>query len=406
MGIHLTIANPLLVYNTGIARSLTDAESYLSARGLPLNVVGINFGAVGTYVPTYSNPLLGGSGGNLSDGTLSVQAGTFKWQGISYSTFDGLDLLDFLQYYNKWQAFSPSPDAIVCSTYTPLVAGGGGIYYILPAVLGVNFSGGVIGTLYDPQYSVPHGRLGCPANIGDASANFVTEMTPKGGGSIAQQCYNNAIAAERAFNFRLPHVLSSTGGPYVAPAPPGYDAAYWPTLMAAARSRYVNVTYDLCSAAYPCGTSAANDFLNGVVSPPLPIFGLCCPFNANDDNNPPGSHVYSNNYIPLLGAWSAHWYSFQWYWSLDFLYNGGSAAYTTIAEPYENGIHDPKQFLIGLMSGLSMAECLPWSVSPAADSYVDVSTCQRQTVIGDPLYRPYAIQTPLPGAAYFPGLLV
>lgn len=391
------ISNPVVVYNTSIAQSLTDAQDYLFARGLPQNLVGINFGTSEGYVPTFLN---------LQDGGLAVQANSVKWRGTTINAFDGESLLGCVQD-ETWSTLGALPDAILCSTYTPLVvySGSSPPFMTLPGTLGVNFYGGVYGYSNSLAYVMPHGRLGCPATGGNADFAFTVEMTPRAGGSILTQCYQNAIAAERNFNFSQPHVLSSTGGPYVAGGPPGFDAAYWPALMAAARSRYVNFTYDLCSSTYPCGTSAANDFLNGTVSPPIPIFGLCCPFNANGDTNAPGAHVYSNNYTVLPGGWSAHWYSFQWYWAMDFLFNGGSAAFLTVSEPLENGIHDPKQFLVAMMDqGLSLAECLTKTVAPAADSYMNVFALEYQTVIGDPLYRPYATRARPPGAGYPPGL--
>ncbi len=44
----------------------------------------------------------------------------------------------------------------------------------------------------------------------------------------------------------------------------------------------------------------------------------------------PGTHPYSNNYVVRPGGWSCHWYSYQWSWSMDFLFNGGSAAVITV----------------------------------------------------------------------------
>lgn len=395
------ITNPLIMYNTDIPQSKIDAENYLSARGLPFNVVGINFTSNGSFEPDTAQ---------LSDGTLTIQAGTFIWNGSAVTQYDGYTLASFLGFAG---ATATTLDALLMSTYTPLRFYDGSLHYPLVAHLAI--------MVWVDNHSyvavMPNGRLGCPAGYGSGINpifDFTVEMTPRGGGTILDQVLTNALAAETRCNFREPHVLSSTGGPYVAGGPPGFNAAYWPTLMAAAQDNYTNITYDLCSSAYPCGTGDGDDFLNGSVVPPLPIFGLCCPFNANGqagayqgDQNAPGAHVYSNNYLVRPGGWSTHWYSWQWFWAMDFLYNGGSAALLTVQEPTEIGIRDPKQFLVAMMEkGLSMAECLDITVSPAADSYNSMIYFDRQTIVGDPLYRPYATRAQLPAAAYPPGLLV
>lgn len=395
------IANPLIIYNTDIPQSLADAENYLAARGLPLNVVGVNFTSIGTTEPTFAE---------LLNGPFVVQPGTYRVNGVVTSTYDGVSVLWFM--YQAWYSKALF-DALLMSTYTPLRYYDGSLHRPLVSFLGANIESTA------PTWSgiIPNGRLGCPAAYASGISptfDFTVEMTPRQGGTILEQALINALAAEQRFNYREPHVLSSTGGPYVANAAPGFNAAYWPGLMSAARDRHVNITYDLCSSDYPCGSSSANDFLNGSVAPPMPIFALCCPFNANGqaganqgDQNLPGQHLYSNNYTVRSGGWSAHWYSWQWFWAMDFLYNGGSAAFLTVQEPYERGIRDPKQFLVGMMDqGISLAECLQTSVSPAADSYYSVMYIDHQTVVGDPLYRPYATRAPLPGAAYPPGFLV
>ncbi len=395
------IANPLIIYNTDIPQSLVDAANYLAARGLPLNVVGVNFTSSGTAEPTFTE---------LGNGTFTVQPGTYRINGVVTRTYDGASILSFMQ--QAWFLKSLF-DAVLMSTYTPLRGYDGSLHRPLVSYLGYNIESTA------PAWSgiIPNGRLGCPAAYTSGfnpTFDFTVEMVPRQGGTILEQALTNALAAEQRFNYREPHVLSSTGGPYVAGSAPGFNSAYWPALMSAARGRHVNITYDLCSSAYPCGSSSANDFLNGSVSPPMPIFALCCPFNANGqaganqgDQNLPGQHVYSSNYAVRSGGWSAHWYSWQWFWAMDFLYNGGSSAFLTVQEPYEGGIRDPKQFLVGMMDqGMSLAECLQTSISPAADSYSSVQFLDHQTVVGDPLYRPYAISAPRPGAGPPPGLFL
>jgi len=412
------ISNPLILYNSSISQSLTDAQTYITTRGLPTNLAGFNFGSVGTFVPNDTN---------WQDGTVTLTANSYKNNGVTITSYDGQPL-GF--NFSSPVGFSSCAlvnilttafyDAILLSTFTPLayfstfLDGGTNIpFSALLAYIPGNFASTASLRAYSRYISLrsptavfprvmPHGRIGCPASYTPNSTfptfDFTVEMVPRVGGTIVSQAVNNAVVAEKTYNFGKPHVTSSLGGAFVSGGF-GFTAAYWTSLMAKMRAAVCNWTIDIgngyAAQNYFGGTTNAADLWNGTLAPAISMWALCGAFNMNGsagsntgDQNVPGSHVYSANYTVVAGGWSAHWYSYQWFWTFDFLYNGGSAGFITVTEPASTGNMDPLTVLTFLLGGYSLCEVL--MLCSISDGLSDTRSNERLTVVGDPLYRPYA----------------
>ena len=383
----------LLVYNTSIPSSHADAITYLTRRNLPVNLLGVNFGTVPTAV----------SQAQALASVYTVQS--LVWNGVADTTFNG----NTLYWGLYWAAQKYAVDGVILSTYTPLV-------YVntqaplnrpLPACFGsivhlARFNNGLS--------FVPNGRLGSPA-VSTNNFDFTTEMTTRSGTALANQAVLHAIAAESRYNRGEPHMLS-TATSYGSQLPSlglvnntfGYSVAYYQSLMSYARSQGLNWTLDL-GLDYAFNTGSATDFILGSLPAPIQLWGMSLPAGINDRATlVPGTHPYSNNYVVRPGGWSCHWYSYQWSWSMDFLFNGGSAAVITVSEPLSDGIRDPRRILEGVMSGLSLMETLTLSVTPRSCPAYAVNPAYPDcvTVLGDPLYRPYAVSMRPSGAASVP----
>ncbi len=99
------LSNVLVVFNTSIPASATDATAYLAARNLPVNLLGINFG-------TTPGPL---TFAQTANGARTVQS--FMWRGSSDSSFNGRTLNVAIDPIARAHPL----DAIVLATYTPVV---------------------------------------------------------------------------------------------------------------------------------------------------------------------------------------------------------------------------------------------------------------------------------------------
>src|SRR5689334_15927668 len=139
-----------MIYNTNIPESLRDGRTYLACRGLPVNLVGVNF---------TDTPATVVNSANVFDGTFTVQPGTFVWGGVPVTAYDGQPVGFVLQ--GMFPRTYPV-DAILCSTYTPFTYTDAPLKanYPLAAQLALfawvsqNGSGSDV---------LPNGRLGCPA---------------------------------------------------------------------------------------------------------------------------------------------------------------------------------------------------------------------------------------------------
>ena len=86
------------------------------------------------------------------------------------------------------------------------------------------------------------------------------------------------------------------------------------------------------------------------------------------------------------GAWGYTWTSFSWIWANSILVNGGSAALCVFEEPYPGGLVMAEQVtVIAGYYGVSLMEALFLSTS------ANLGVPPSMTVMGDPLYSPYAV---------------
>lgn len=317
------------------------------------------------------------------------------WNGVTSSAYNGSSVHRAL--YNL--AHDYPFDGLILSTYTPLVfvATQSPWNRPLPASLARIAWYGLTDSW---QGVIANGRLGSPASM-SRSFNFTAEMVARSGMAVANQAVLNAIAAEGRYNKAEPHLLS-TATSYgsveetlgILGTRFGFDVAYYQSLMSYARSNGMSWTIDL-GLDYGFNTSSATDFALGSMREPVSVWGMCAPVSFNAGQTlPPGSHPYSGNYVVRPGGWSCHWYSYQWSWSMDYLYNGGSAAVITVDEPLADGIRDPRRILENLLAGKSLMETMPVTATPRSCPTYAVNAFNYPdcvTVLGDPLYRPYAI---------------
>lgn len=393
------LQNVLIIHNSSNAQSLTDAQAYVAARGLSANYMGVNWGTVNN-VPTNAQ---------MNDGTYSIQSLVYK--GVADTSFNGINLgnsggLKAVQSKYKF-------DGVILSTLTPMQykpanwnPGAGFPYLTIPGAMGLWLTTGLDADFAVP--GLPNGRLGCPHDTASAF-NWNTEMTVRAGGSALTQCVTNGVASEANYNVNLP-ILTCSGLGTQGGASGGatnnistfaatfFDSTYFAKFYATLAEPNT-ITTDLGNV-FPFWTSLSYDFINGVVPTPINLYALIGPL---DFNNPaltdPTTGSYSNNYRVQAGGWTLAWYSFQFYWAMNFIYNGGSAAFTTIEEPFAQGIIDPLQTYLKLLAGASMMECVgPLNYgtdlacatnSSAVSGGLRVSSA-RQTVLGDPLLRPFA----------------
>lgn len=367
----------LLVYNTSIQQSVDDLAWLIALRGYPENTLGVNFGTTAGAVTI-----------SAMQNTLKVQS--LKWGGVADTFQDGVALQTAL--FNI--AAKYAPDCVVFLTYTPVA-------YLESANQWTTLTGRFSQLLTPSDLFLtdvlPHGRYGCPATAGAGPStgfNFNTELVGRSGTRVFEQAVTNAIAAEQQYNFARPLVASTGPADLLSPSL-GLTQPYFAASMAQARAR--------CPWTIDIGSSYLYaDFKAGTMQPPLVIFGLCVAMSLNTGADP-GNALYSNNYTVPAGGWSAHWYSFQWYWAMDFLYSGGSSALMTVGEPLADGIRDPSLILPQMLAGASLAEVLPRSRTPNSSPVYPVNSAYpgRAMSVGDPLYRPYAVQLAPPGAAAF-----
>lgn len=383
----------LLVFNSSIPSSYTDAITYLARRNLPMNLLGVNFGTVPTVV-TQAQALAS---------VYTVQS--LIWNGVADTSFNG----NTLYWGLYWTAQKYAVDGVILSTYTPLVYANtqSPINRPLPATFGAIV---YLARFNNGTSVIPNGRLGSPSHSAN-NFSFATEMTTRSGSTLANQAVLNAIAAESRYNKGEPHLLS-TATSYgsqnsslgMVSTTFGYTVAYYQSLMSYARSQGLNWTLDL-GLDYAFNTGSATDFALGTLPAPLSLWAMCLPVGINDRATlAPGDHPYSGNYVVRPGGWSCHWYSYQWAWSMDFLFNGGSAAVVTVSEPLSDGIREPRRILEGVLSGLALMETLTLAVNPRSCPAYVVNPAYPDcvTVLGDPLYRPYAVSARLSGAASVP----
>lgn len=387
MGIRLItmLANVLLLSNASIAQSALDANWYIGLRGLKDHHLRIT---MGNTERTFTSTELNG---------CVVATNGLTWDGQVISDFDGMGVFNALQSIVTDGGMRM--DGLIASTHTHMTQAAT-VNGTISGVLAQACNQRLAGVTSDV---IPHGRLGAPSgNLEDPRF----EMVARSGTRMVEQAVANAIAAETRYNKFEPHWLSTaSAGSLLLGDQYGFDAAYYAELMSFARAQGLNWTVDV-GLDYHHGTADADDLLDGVTPGPPNLFMWCMPNSSWNEPVPYTDPVYKDNFHIRPGGWSCHWYSNQQIWARYFLWNGGSAAFSTVGEPLTTGIRDPRQVLAGMLSGLSLMECVPRAVCPDGSPVWPVETAgngpARWLPIGDPLYRPYAVQSPLPVAAPAP----
>jgi hypothetical protein len=348
----VSLANVLFIHNTAIPASLAAAEWYVAQRGLQANYLGIDFG-----VTAYTD-------------NGAVTLASFIWNG-SAAPFDSVSYQG-IAFAQLAQAYPF--DGVIMSAYTPMIDSP------LPTTpLAAFYAGRAMSARGAPGDVLPNGRLGSPASASSNWGNFATEMIARSGALAFEQSVTRAIESEAGFNKQLPvwGISTATGNVF------GFTASYNAGSIAQAQALGCTVTLDMAS--------VCPNFSTVPQANPWDVMALCAALDMNAAGEP-GAHPYSSNYAPLPGACAAVWYSYQWYFGMDFVWNGGSAAVITTAEPQADGTRDPVLILPQLLAGSTMMEVLPKSATPRGSPVWPVIEPAKVTILGDPLAAPFKNQ--------------
>ncbi len=420
----LNTNNIIIVVNSNIANSNSDAIWYCGQRNIPTNnIIQVNF--ANNYA-LYFNDLIR----NVSPNNVTIQNGTFAglpvFQGISAMVANG------------------TCQGVILSTYTPaIVTSNVASAWGLPSFFGaanylwnlysVSLPSGNINipacpnpgsTLYPMsgntagnynQYSLtplsyiqaannltmPFGRLGYPNN----QVTYISELAPVNtpytafGESIFQRAVRLALLSEANNNYLQPHWLSNDIG----------DATYFTsnTNVAAlntAINKSMNVAVTVSSLNVTNQvTSVYNivDFRNNNVGYAPPLFAYAVNGSTNSQlstNLPPSGYAMYSNYSCLPGAWAATWYSFSFELISGVLQNGGSAGIATLNEPLAPYISYPSDiFYQAVSQHCELMVCNWWSRTWTSQFPMGTSA------YGDPLYTPYNVVQNQPIGYYFKG---
>ena len=399
----------LMVVNNDIAQSNSDADDYISRRGLTSRKLAFNFGTAGV-------------GNNQPSATDITTSATISCQTAGAQS--GLSFIAAISSYIRLNDI----DCVICSTYTPAVVSpfnvGGNAGMALPfaTVAGLastinavgisNLLNGGISDFFNTsatlptdlaksfgvssntrssnwlngtrnptgtQTVIPHGRLGCNigtsgsgTTIGGTYGGFPVELP------IYPQCVIKAMLAEQQDNSQQLHVLTNNLQ-YTAPMTTAANTlAYnW------AKSNKMNVSNFGVDIPLPSGGGdGANGFSTALGYSVGSIFGYCVgvQFNFGTSGWSYGVNSYLSNYSVAQGGWWFNWTSSAYCTGYDFMGKGGSAAIITVSEPYNVGM--PQAHLVFL--ALTNLKC-----TMAAANFAGNWNCSAATVYGDPLYSPY-----------------
>ncbi len=233
----------LLVFNSSIPSSYTDAITYLARRNLPMNLLGVNFGTVPTVV-TQAQALA----------SVYTVHQSLIWNGVADTSFNG----NTLYWGLYWTAQKYAVDGVILSTYTPLVYANtqSPINRPLPATFGAIV---YLARFNNGTSVIPNGRLGSPSHSAN-NFSFTTEMTTRSGSTLANQAVLNAIAAESRYQqrrnpicSRLPRVMDrrTRHSAYGQHDVRGTRSTYYQSLMSYAWSQGLNWTLDLRTSTTP-----------------------------------------------------------------------------------------------------------------------------------------------------------
>lgn len=392
------IFRPLIVYNSNIAQSETDAVQYCSTRGFPLNILGIALNA---------------TDGSAIEQTV-LEAGGYV---VSAVYIDGV----FTASYNalaapaaiRAVALAANVDAVFSCTHVPVQisnTGPANEAWLLPAMFArYGYEGKNAGSSAD---LLPFGRLGFPEQRAGFPSNYArsTEMVRRDAQRVFTAAVAEAIAAEGRFNFDEPMMaydgtaatLVNTVGVNLLGNTFGFTASWYADYYLWMRQRFR--TLRRFQIDYPLDTADTNDWYDGTARRDCEIFGSMLPMSLNVDAAL-ASLPYLDAYRMRPGGFWMHWYSYQHHGAMVALHNGAACAMFTGAtgtfgDPTSGGVRNPRAMLERLVGGLSFAECMTLSsvTSTAANGSFPLTPsgigyAMRQCPCGDPAYRPYAVQT-------------
>ncbi len=354
--------NWLMIYNANDSRSVADAQWYINQRNLNANLMAINFGATSEItLASFSNASI-----------FSCQSASYH--GINDTSFNGLSIQAAINAYGA----SHDVDGYLLSTYTPITVSDNPIPTPLPALCATQTND-----------SLPHGRIGAPWYTG--SEFDCTREVQFNGEDILRNAVLNAQLSELVDNRHLAHWFSNTleylaGSNLNIGVPIADNAA---TLSYAQSQGFDNIVN--LGTTYPFRTAAANDWINGTITPTPSLFAYIIGVSLNQ-LAAPGSLPYSKNYVATPGAWGYDWTSFSWQLALDILAHGGSAGCGTVGEPFAEGNIEPSIIFKNLVLN-RVSLCQAASVGANNYAYLVPSArfqTSKTTTFGDPLYRPYA----------------
>ena len=236
-----------------------------------------------------------------------------------------------------------------------------------------------------------------------ASTTSAVSYYTASGTSIYTNAVTKALVAETHNNLDKNHVMSRYAVRYLPPPSTNAVAFDWASASNAGGASGGGLT-SIYEVSYP-GDGLAPYYVsqNGTftpdmvppsVDPSIPsIFSLClnAVWNYGENSPLPNGDVHyfsdwcmANRFAD--GAWGYTWTSFSWIWANSILVNGGSAALCVFTEPYPGGLVMAEQVtVIAGYYGVSLMEALFLSTS------ANLGVPPSMTVMGDPLYSPYAV---------------
>jgi len=234
-----------------------------------------------------------------------------------------------------------------------------------------------------------------------STASSISYYTASGT-SIYTNAVTKALVAETHNNLDKNHIMSRYAVRYLPPPSTNAVAFDWASATNAGGAtgggltNIYEVSYqgDGLAPYYVKQGGGDPDATPPSVDPSIPsIFSMCLNASWNWGEGgllPNGdSHYYSdwcmaNRFAD--GAWGYTWTSFSWIWGNSILVNGGSAALCVFEEPYPGGLVMAEQVtVIAGYYGVSLMEALFLSTN------ANLGVPPSMTVMGDPLYSPYAV---------------
>lgn len=439
--------NTLVIVNADIAQSLTDAQTYCDARGIPrANIRSVHFGS-------YNYPaLLAGLQDPTKDAYLTVP-GTTGGRITTAAAYNGIAAGSALLPMIANEITNYGALCVLFSTYTPCNYVGTNYgtgtqtngAYCLPAVVAAAAVTSTIAALYTntalgsytlpgvglaPSLSLaafannfvpvnwatlttlrPHGRIGCPDLTQMNTAPYNLAELPLGivvpSGSpttVFGNALANALAAGASNQTALPVYYSSSDEPAYG------STAQAPAYAALVAQQAFAGSVDMGSQ-ITAGTLGYKFKNTNPCASPLPIFGCALLLGGlNSTGAQAGQYQYTagvncpwnSNFTTQPGAFGGCYASYSYNFGMSLLYNGASAAVMTVAEPYAQNIAFGSEIFNVLVNQRApLALALFWSPAGGGSGNLSNTAIIGQTVFGDPLYQPFKNTFP-PGYGALP----